>query len=83
MANPILMKDIRKFAAKFPGFNNPSDLPSGSTQLSNMKRPVIVKKCGKCIISFQCFVVIIFFSCDRSIILAALSHLVNSGHSRR
>jgi hypothetical protein len=37
------MKDIRKFAAKFPGFNNPTELPSGTTQLSHMNRPVIVK----------------------------------------
>jgi hypothetical protein len=37
------MKDIRNFEAKFPGFNNPMELPSGTTQLSNMKRPVIVK----------------------------------------
>jgi hypothetical protein len=39
----IEMKDIRKFASKFPEFNNPAELPSGTTQLSNMKRPVIVK----------------------------------------
>jgi hypothetical protein len=25
------MRDVRKFAAKFPGFNNPSGLPSGTT----------------------------------------------------
>ncbi len=37
------MKDIRKFAAKFPGFNNPTELPSGTTRLSHMKRLVIVK----------------------------------------
>jgi hypothetical protein len=37
------MRDVRKFAAKFPGFNNPSELPSGTTQLSYMKKPVIIK----------------------------------------
>ncbi len=37
------MQELHKFAAKFPGFSNPSNLPSGTTQLSNMKIPVIVK----------------------------------------
>ena len=37
------MRELRKFAAKFPGFSNPSSLPSGTTQLSHMKVPVIVK----------------------------------------
>jgi hypothetical protein len=37
------MRDVRKFAAKFPGFNNPSELPSGTTQLRHMKKPVIIK----------------------------------------
>ena len=37
------MRDIRKFAAKFPGFNNPAELPSGTTQLRQMKKPVITK----------------------------------------
>ena len=37
------MRDIRKFAAKFPGFNNPAELPSGTTQLRHMKKPVIAK----------------------------------------
>ncbi len=37
------MRELRKFAAKFPGFSNPSSLPSGTTQLSHMKIPVIVK----------------------------------------
>jgi hypothetical protein len=37
------MRDVRKFAAKFPGLNNPSELPSGTTQLSHMKKPVIIK----------------------------------------
>jgi hypothetical protein len=35
------MRDVRKFAAKFLGFNNPSELPSGTTQLHHMKKPVI------------------------------------------
>ncbi len=37
------MRDIQKFAAKFPGFNNPAELPSGTTQLRHMKKPVIAK----------------------------------------
>ena len=37
------MKEVRKFAASFPGFNNPADLPSGTTQLSQMKDPVVMK----------------------------------------
>jgi hypothetical protein len=37
------MRDIRKFAAKFAGFNNPSKLPSRTTQLHHMKKPVIIK----------------------------------------
>jgi hypothetical protein len=37
------MRDVRKFASKFPGFNNPAELPSGMTQLHQMKNPVIVK----------------------------------------
>jgi hypothetical protein len=39
----VEMRDVRKFAAKFPGFNNPSELPSGTTQLRHMKKPVIIK----------------------------------------
>jgi hypothetical protein len=30
------MKDIRKFATKLPGFNNPTELPSKTTQLSHI-----------------------------------------------
>jgi len=37
------MREIRKFEAKFPGFNNPSSLPSGTTQLSHLKIPVIAQ----------------------------------------
>ena len=37
------MRDIWKFAAKFPGFNNPAELPSETTQLRHMKKPVITK----------------------------------------
>ena len=36
------MRELRKFASKFPGFSNPSRLPSGTTQLSQMKIPAIV-----------------------------------------
>ncbi len=39
----VEMRDVRKFAAKFPGFNNPSQLPSGTTQLCHMKKLVIIK----------------------------------------
>jgi hypothetical protein len=41
------MRDVRKFTAKFPGFNNPSELPSGTTQLRHMKKPVIIKLWNK------------------------------------
>ena len=37
------MKEVCKFAASIPGFNNPADLPSGMTQLSRMKNPVVMK----------------------------------------
>jgi hypothetical protein len=37
------MRDVHKFASKFPGYNNPSKLPSGTTQLCHMKKPVIIK----------------------------------------
>jgi hypothetical protein len=39
----VEMRDVRKFAAKFPGFNNPSELPSRTAQLCHMKKPVIIK----------------------------------------
>ena len=35
------MRELRKFASKFPGFGNPSRLPRGTTQLSQMKIPAI------------------------------------------
>jgi hypothetical protein len=35
------MTDIRKFAVRFPGFNNPAGLPSGLTQLRDMKARVV------------------------------------------
>jgi hypothetical protein len=37
------MMDVQKFASRFPGFNNPAELPSGRTQLRQMKNPVIPK----------------------------------------
>ncbi len=37
------MRELCKFAAKFPGFSNPSSLPSGTMQLSHMKIPVIIQ----------------------------------------
>ena len=37
------MTDVRKFAVKFPGFNNPAGLPSGLTRLRDMKAPVVAK----------------------------------------
>ena len=37
------MTEVRKFAVKFPGFNNPAGLPSGLTQLRDMKAPVVAK----------------------------------------
>ena len=37
------INNIRKFAAKFPGVNNPSQLPSGSTQVRDMKKPYIIR----------------------------------------
>jgi hypothetical protein len=36
-------RELCKYAAKFPGFSNPSSLPTGTTQLSQMKIPVIVQ----------------------------------------
>jgi hypothetical protein len=37
------INNIRKFAANFPGINNPSKLPSGSTQVRDMKKPYIIR----------------------------------------
>ena len=37
------MTDVRKFAVRFPGFNNPAGLPSGLTQLRDMKARVVAK----------------------------------------
>ena len=37
------MTNVRKFSVKFPGFNNPAGLPSGLTQLRDMKAPVVAK----------------------------------------
>ena len=37
------MTEVKTFASKFPGINCPSELPSGSTQLLDMKRPYIIK----------------------------------------
>ncbi len=37
------VNNIRKFAAKFPGVNNLSQLPSGSTQVRDMKKPYIIR----------------------------------------
>ncbi len=37
------INNIRKSAAKFPGVNNPSQLPSGSTQVRDMKKLCIIQ----------------------------------------
>ena len=37
------LNEVRKFALKFPGVGNLSRLPSGTTQLQQMKRPLIIK----------------------------------------
>jgi len=34
---------LRKFAAKFPGVGDMSKLPSGSTQVRDMKKPYIIR----------------------------------------
>jgi hypothetical protein len=39
----IEMTNVQKFSVKFPGFNNPGGLPSGLTQLRDMKAPVVAK----------------------------------------
>ena len=39
----IEMTNVRKFSVKFPGFNNPAGLPSGLTQLRDMKATVVAK----------------------------------------
>ncbi len=47
------LNKVRKFALKFPGIGNLSRLPSGTTQLQQMKRPLIINflegeiSCGK------------------------------------
>jgi hypothetical protein len=35
--------NIRKFLAKFPGVNNPSQLLSGSTQVRDIKKPYMIR----------------------------------------
>ena len=37
------LNEVRNFALKFPGVGNLSRLPSGTTQLQQMKRPLIIK----------------------------------------
>ncbi len=37
------MTQIKTFASMFPGINCPSELPSGTTQLRQMKKPYIMK----------------------------------------
>ena len=37
------LNEVRKFALKFPGIGNLSRLPSGTAQLQQMKRPLIIK----------------------------------------
>jgi hypothetical protein len=37
------INNIQKFAANFPGVINPSQLPSGSTQVRDMKKPFIIR----------------------------------------
>ena len=34
---------VKTFASKFPGVNSPSQLPSGTAQLRQMKKPLIIK----------------------------------------
>jgi hypothetical protein len=37
------MTSLKKFAYKFPGFGNLSKLPSGTTQLQQLRRPLVAK----------------------------------------
>ena len=37
------MTAVKTFASKFPGVNCPSQLPSGTAQLRQMKKPLIIK----------------------------------------
>jgi len=37
------LNEVRKFALKFPGVGNLSQLPSGTAQLHQMKKPLIIK----------------------------------------
>ncbi len=37
------LNEVRKFALKFPGVGSLSRLPSGTAQLQQMKRPLIIK----------------------------------------
>ena len=39
----VEMTALMTFASKFPGINCVSDLPSGSTQLCHVKKPLILK----------------------------------------
>ncbi len=46
----------------FSGFNNPAELPSGTTQLRQMKNPVIANALDKAIPDNVCLVVVSFCS---------------------
>ena len=41
------LNEVRKFTLKFPGIGNLSRLPSGTAQLQQMKRPLIIKLGGR------------------------------------
>ena len=66
------MTQVKTFASRFPGVNSPSQLPSGTTQLRQMKKPYIIKlwkeqnPVTKCYCSFEFFPALIthpFLSC--------------------
>jgi len=57
------MTEVRKFAVKFPGFNNPAGLPSGLTQLRDMKAPMVAKL-WKTKYPVMCFLIVTSLFCS-------------------
>ncbi len=70
----VEMRDVRKFAANFPGFNNPSELPSRTTQLRHMKKPVIMKLWKKKYPVMYFLLICVLLHCQSTLIIPAYLH---------
>jgi hypothetical protein len=70
------MRDVRKFAAKFPRFSNPSELPSGMTQLRHMKKPVIIKLWKKKYPVMYILLICVLLHCQLTLMFAVYVQVV-------